>query len=115
MKSQAEHMEQKEMNFDFERISDDIENKMQDWKELLLKEFSFSEELPISIQTVSNIDFYETYMEEESEFHYIDEDTFVFEAGVFDGENRYTMYLGLSFLDDRIVMSYLTAMTPMYE
>ncbi len=112
MKSQVEHMEQKELDFDFERISDDIENKMQDWKELLLKKFSFSEELPISIQTVSDIDFYETYMEEESEFHYIDDDTFVFEAGVFDGENRYTMYLGLSLLDDRIVMSYLTAMTP---
>ena len=112
MKQQVQEFKKEKKNFDSTGLSEEFEKKFESWKELLLSEFSFSKELPLAFTTVSDFDFYERYTEEEMKFHYLDAETIILEAGVYDGENHYTMYLGLSLLEDKIIASYMTAMTP---
>ncbi len=77
-----------------------------------MNQVGFLEELPFTLNTQHDSSFLEYYWDESSKFHYISKDTFIIEAGVKDGENHYTNYIGLTFNSDRLVISYLPAMTP---
>lgn len=77
-----------------------------------LYQVTFLDELPFTLNTESDSAFFEYYWEESTKFHYLSTDTFIIEAGVADGENHYTNYMGITFNSDRIVISYLPTMTP---
>lgn len=93
-------------------LTKEFEEKFLEWKDAFLKQVTFLEELPFTLRTESDTSFFEYQWEETTKFHYLSTDTFVLEAGVADGENHYTNYIGLTFNSDRIVISYLPTMTP---
>lgn len=93
-------------------IAEEFEEKLLEWKDAFLKQVTLLEELPFTLRTKSNTSFSEYLWEETTKIHYLSKDTLVIEAGVADGENHYTNYIGLTFNSDRIVISYLPTMTP---
>ena len=93
-------------------FADELEAKVSEWKDTFMKQATFLEDIPFTVQMQSDSSYYKDYWDESSNIHYLSDDTLIIEAGVKNGENHYTNYIGLTFNNDRIVMSYLPAMTP---
>lgn len=93
-------------------FSTELEEKVLEWKESFMEQATFLENLPFTFTTQSDSSYYKYYWDESTKLHYLSEDTIVIEAGVYDGENHYTNYIGLTFDSDHIVISYLPTMTP---
>lgn len=98
-------------SIDNKEFTAELKEKVSEWKDDFMKQATFLDSLPFSIETQSDSSAYQ-YYGKSTKMHYLSEDTIIMEAGVNDGENHYTNYLGLTFNSDRIVLSYLPAMTP---
>lgn len=111
-KSQIGFYKKSDNKLNRDMITKELEEKFLEWKDAFLKQVTFLEELPFTLKTKSDASFFEYQWEETTKFHYLSSDTFIIEAGVADGENHYTNYIGLTFNSDRIVISFQPTMTP---
>lgn len=100
----------KDMNKDI--FTEELEKKVLEWKDIFLNQVTFLEDLPFTLEARSDSSYFEYFQDESTKMYYLSSDTFIIEAGVKDGENQYTNYIGFTFNNDRIVMSYLPTMTP---
>ncbi|HHV13404.1 MAG TPA: HAMP domain-containing histidine kinase [Clostridiales bacterium] len=101
-----------EQSTDMEAFMAELEEKALEWKDDFIKQAAFLDDLPFTLKTQSDSSYYQHYWDESAKIHYFSEGTLFIEAGVKDGENQYTNYVGLTFNSDRIVISYLPTMTP---
>ena len=86
--------------------------KVSEWKDEFKKQTDFMDNLPVDIKTKTDFSTKNFYTDESTTIHYISDDTIILEASVNDGENHYTNYMGFTYNKDRLVISYLPAMTP---
>lgn len=100
----------KDINKDI--FAEELEEKVSEWKDTFLEQVAFLEDLPFTLKTRSDSSVFKNYWDESTKIHYVSDDIFIIEAGVKDGENHYTNYIGLTFNSERVVMSYLPTMTP---
>lgn len=90
----------------------ELEGKISEWADELREEAIFFNNFPFTLNTDSDTAFFEHYWDESTKIHFYSKDTLIMEASVKDGENQYTNYIGMTFTDDRIVLSYFPTMTP---
>ena len=93
-------------------LQKEFEAKMKEWKDVLLKQSKLADNIPFSFETNTDFSYYEDGWEENSKVHYVSDDTIIFESSVTDQENQYTNYMGITFSENRLVVSFLPAMTP---
>ncbi len=93
-------------------LQKEFDQKLKQWKEILLKESKLTDSIPFSFDAKTDLSYYQEGWTEKSKFHYISTDTIILENSVSDGENEYTNYLGITFYEDRLIVSMLSTMTP---
>ncbi len=101
-----------DQNMDMEAFTAEFEEKALEWKDDFMKQAAFLDDLPFALKAQSDPSYYQNYWDESAKIHYFSDGTLFIEAGIKDGENQYTNYVGLTFNSDRIVISYLPTMTP---
>lgn len=111
-KSQINSFKNSDNKMNKDEVTKELEEKFLEWKDAFLNQVAFLDELPFTLNTEADISIFEYHWEETTKVHYFSNDTFIIEAGVTDGENHYTNYMGVTFNSDRIVISYLPTMTP---
>lgn len=99
-------------NFNQDKINEELKVKVTAWKDTLMNQADFLDDLPFDIKTQSDEFYFKNHWDESTKLHYYSDDTVIFEVGVEDVENDYTNYIGLTFDNEHIVMSYLPTMTP---
>ena len=112
IKSNLHSFKGKDEDMNLDDFFQDFEKKFSQWADKLKEEATFLNNLPFTLATDSDTSFYENYWDESTKFHSYSNDTFIMEASVKDGENHYTNYIGMTFTDERIVISYFSTMTP---
>ena len=93
-------------------LEEEIKQKVLQWKEEFLKQADFLTNIPLTLKTNLNTDYFEQFGEGETKVKYLSSDTVIIEVGAKDGENQYVNYIGFTFNNDHVVVSYLPAMTP---
>jgi signal transduction histidine kinase len=112
IKSNMNSFNKTDKDMDKKTFLEDFNEKALEWKDDFLKQANFLDNLPFTLKTQSDSSYYEHYWDESTKIHYFSNDTIFVEAGVKDGENHYTNYMGLTFNSDRVVISYLPTVTP---
>jgi signal transduction histidine kinase len=102
----------KDKNIDENAFNAELKEKALKWKNAFMNQVDLLNDLPFTVDTQSDTSFYKYYWDESTKIHYIADDTIIIDAGVSDGENHYTNFIGITFNNDRIVMSYYPTMTP---
>ncbi len=92
-------------------LEEEFKQKALQWKEDFLKEANLTN-IPLTLTTNTNTDYFEQFREGETKVKYLSSDTYIIEVSTKDGENQYVNYIGFTFNNDRVVVSYLPAMTP---
>ncbi len=111
-KAKMNALKDTDQSIDKKAITAEFKEKLKEWKAAFMEQASFLDELPFAFKTQANTAAEQFYWGESTTIHYLSDDTMIIEAGVKDGENRYSNYVGLTFNNDRIVISYLPTMTP---
>lgn len=111
-KSQINGFQDSDKKVDKDVITEEFEEKFLEWEDALLNQVTFLNELPITLNTVSDSSIFDYNWNESTKIHYLSKDTFIIEGRVSDGENHYTNYMGFTFNNERLVISYLPIMTP---
>lgn len=93
-------------------LEEEIKQKVLQWKEDFLKQADFLTDIPLTLKTHSNTDYFEQFKESETKVKNLSSDTIIIEVGAKDGENQYVNFVGITFNTDHVVISYLPAMTP---
>ncbi len=112
VKLQMQAFHDDEQNLMEEEFSEELNDKVSQWKDILMTQTDFLEELPLDIEAKYQTSMFTDYWDESTKIYFYSEDTMIIEAGVSDGDNHYTNYMGLTFEGNRIVLSYLPTMTP---
>jgi signal transduction histidine kinase len=112
VKLQMDAYQEDDENFNQDKFNEELKVKALEWKDTLMSQADFVDDLPFDIKTQSDPSYFENYWEESTKLHYYSEDTLFIEAEASDGENHYTNYVGLTFDSDRIILSYLPTITP---
>ncbi|MDF2610246.1 MAG: integral rane sensor signal transduction histidine kinase [Lachnospiraceae bacterium] len=111
-KSNLNSFQHGDKNIEKNNFKAEFEEKVLEWKAAFMKQATFLDNLPFTIKTKSELSYYQYNWEESTKIQYLPNNTIIVEAGVNDGENHYTNYIGLTYNSDRIVISYLPTMTP---
>ncbi|MFA9376541.1 MAG: sensor histidine kinase [Lachnotalea sp.] len=111
-KTNLESFQNNDKSMDQEAFTAEFEEKVSEWKTAFMKQATFLDDLPFTLQTQLVSSYDENYWDESTNMYYLSDDILIVEASVTDGENHYTNYIGLTFNSDRIVISYLPTMTP---
>lgn len=112
IKSNIKSFSKADKDIDKKTFSENFNEKVLEWQDDFLKQANFLDNLPFTLKTQSDSSYYEHYWDESTKIHYFSKDTIFVEAGVKDGENHYTNYMGFTFNSDRVVISYLPTVTP---
>lgn len=112
VKSNISTIKDSDKSISKDEFSAKLEEKMTEWKSVIKGQVSLLDNLPFSFITQSDSSYYKSNWDETTKMHFLSDDTIVMEAGVSDGENHYTNYMGITFNSDHIVISYLPTMTP---
>lgn len=112
VKGYIDTVQDKDKHIDEKAFQAELKDKALEWKAAFLKQVDLMQDLPFTVDSQTDTSYYKYYWEESTKIHYIADDTIIVDAGVSDGENHYTNYMGLTFNNDRLVMSYYPSMTP---
>lgn len=112
VKLQVDSYKAGDQKFNQDKFNEELKKKVTVWREKFMGQANFSDKLPFDIKTQSDPSYFENYWDESTKVHFYSENTLFIEAGVADGENHYTNYVGLTFDSNRIILSYLPTMTP---
>jgi signal transduction histidine kinase len=77
----------------------------------IFKDKLFKDNMPVTFELVQNDNKF-IYEELSSKFDVVSEDTIIYQADVYDGNNYYTNYMAMSLDNNDIIASVLTVMTP---
>ncbi len=99
-------------NFEEDAFFDELEVKLKSWKDSLLDQNILVDDLPFDITTQTESNNVFDYENETMDFRFVSDDTIVFMAGVDDGETKYSNFVAVTYNKERLVVSYLPAMTP---
>jgi signal transduction histidine kinase len=111
-KEQITSFQNKDGNLSTNGFTSEFEEKATEWKDAFLSQVTFLDTMPFDLKTKSDIEAFNQNWEESSKIYYLNDNTIIMEAGVEDGDNHYTIYFGLTFTSEHVVLSYLPAMTP---
>jgi len=98
--------------FEEDAFYDELEAKLKVWKDSLLDQNILVDDLPFDITTQVESSNAFNYENETMDFRYVSDNTIIFVAGVDDGETKYSNFVAVTYNKDRLVVSYLPAMTP---
>jgi signal transduction histidine kinase len=112
VKLQMDAFQADDQNFNQDKMNEELKVKVSEWKDSLMSQAGLLNDLPFDIKTQTDTSYLQNYWDESTKLHYYSEDTLFIEAGVEDGTNHYTNYIGFTFDSDRIILSYLPTMTP---
>ena len=99
-------------NKEFKLSKKDFDKKVKDWSEQAKSMMDWQQDLPIQVRAQLTDQGKNLYRNEFSKIHVLSKDTLIIESGIQDGENHYSNYMGVTYRDNRLVVSYYAAMTP---
>ncbi len=102
----------KESNKNTKDFSPVWEEKIEEWKNAFIEEFSHMEQVPITFaaqfQNFEQLGF----TGEITKLHFFSNNTIIMETGASDTGNHYTSFLAFTYDNDELIASFFPAMTP---
>lgn len=99
-------------NHEFKLSKAEFEKKLKEWKEKAKNIVDWKSTFPLQIRSQLTNQEMGVYKNEYSKVHVLSKDTIIVESGIQDGENHYSNYLGITYRNNRLIVSYYAAMTP---